>query len=300
MGLSPIHEGSDQSPGLSHPTISPPHDISQKMSDYFIVNNSLNSKKIELYEQSIDITTKSNQCQRLIALRLKSFIKSTPNYLNVWAQPLFDYLQSIAQSHQSTAQSHQLIAQSHQSIAPYLQAIAPHLQAIDQSLKVIAQSLQATPESRERACSDLEPVDKQGGDNDQNESFPSSPRSINDPFYHDVITQFNSNDISWLNSENLRGKFKKVNITTESAQKKDSGYAREIANFELGDEKAPFLIYEADEHIWLIPNKADKNWPRAVTQTLFTGNSANSLIRPAEVESYADNSWKIKQKGEFE
>ncbi|MEB3189589.1 MAG: hypothetical protein VKL42_04515 [Snowella sp.] len=149
------------------------------------------------------------------------------------------------------------------------------------------------PESRQSGSyqPDIAPI------NDQSSVPEAQQNADHDPFYSDVISQFNTGSGSWFSSQIENRVFGKVQITKNSVLgQMDMG--GKITQLEL-NEQGTLLIYQADNRFWIIPDLTQAKWKRAITDSLFNGSSGQILVQPAEVESLGNGLWQLLQKGEF-
>jgi hypothetical protein len=122
---------------------------------------------------------------------------------------------------------------------------------------------------------------------------------IDDEFFLDVITKFNSEDTEWLKSQIASEKLTPVTVSKASVTGEFED-GEKITKLER-DVYGKFLIFEAANCSWLIPNRTEPSWRRAVTDSCFNHPDKVILEEPAEVVAIQNENdlWKVKKKGKF-
>jgi hypothetical protein len=126
-----------------------------------------------------------------------------------------------------------------------------------------------------------------------------SPRVIDNDFFLDVKKKFNSEDTEWLKSQINSKKLIPVTILKASVtgEFEDGEKVTKLVCSDHGE----FLIFEASTIFWLIPNRTEQSWRRAVTDSFFADPDKSILEDPAEVVAIQNENvlWKVKKKGKF-
>jgi hypothetical protein len=124
-------------------------------------------------------------------------------------------------------------------------------------------------------------------------------RVIHDEFYLNVIAKFNAEETEWLKTQINAKKLTPVTISQTSARGEYED-GEKITKLER-DDNGTLLIFEAANCSWLIPNRIDSRWKRAVTESCFNDHDKPILEEPAEVMAVENdnNVWKINKKGKF-
>jgi hypothetical protein len=177
------------------------------------------------------------------------------------------------------------------------------VQVLKEHLQVLG-SLQDTRSNQDETTADPNPPEPQPKPNPPlPPPAPALPGSVNrvihDEFYLNVIAKFNAEETEWLKSQINAKKLTPVTISQTSARGEYED-GEKITKLEC-DDNGTLLIFEAANYSWLIPNRIDSRWKRAVTESCFNDHDKPILEEPAEVVAVENdnNVWKINKKGKF-
>jgi len=123
--------------------------------------------------------------------------------------------------------------------------------------------------------------------------LPPGP-TMPEPDFQSVIDKFNANDSNWFREQIELDFFQKV-----QAKEIPGSYGRVI---QISLQPSGLLLkYKVNGTEWVIPNRQERLWLRAINQSLFSGSPSNNspLIRPAKLE-LRDNIWQVKEPGQFQ
>jgi regulator of replication initiation timing len=177
------------------------------------------------------------------------------------------------------------------------------VQVLKEHLQVLG-SLQDTRSNQDETTADPNPPEPQPKPNPPlPPPAPALPgfvnRVIHDEFYLNVIAKFNAEETEWLKSQINAKKLTPVTISQTSARGEYED-GEKITKLEC-DDNGTLLIFEAANYSWLIPNRIDSRWKRAVTESCFNDHDKPILEEPAEVVAVENdnNVWKVNKKGKF-